>query len=56
MCRVFISVVNLHVLDRRVLHIYIIEVGQACVCVGGGGGIEIHFRESRDAKLFDYDR
>ena len=40
MCRVFISVVNLHVLDRRVLHIYIIEVGQACVCVcvGGEGG------------------
>ena len=28
-----------------------------CVCVGGGGGrIEIHFRESREAKLFDYDR
>ena len=22
----------------------------------GGGGIEIHFRESREAKLFDYDR
>ena len=49
-----------------ILHIYIIEVGEVCVCVcvcvcwgvggGGGGGIEIHFRESREAKLFDYDR
>ena len=27
-----------------------------CVGEGGGGGIEIHFRESREAKLFDYDR
>ena len=35
---------------------------RVCVCRGGGGGggvgwgIEIHFRESREAKLFDYDR
>ena len=63
MCRIFISVLNLHVLDPRLYYTSISSRLEKCVCVcvcvlggGGGGGIEIHFRESREAKLFDYDR
>ena len=65
-CRIFISVLNLHVLDPRLYYTSISSRLEKCVCVcvcvcvggwgGGGGGIEIHFRESREAKLFDYDR
>lgn len=52
-CLLFISVLNLHVLDREVLHMYIIQVGEVCVCRGWGEGvIEIHFRESREAKFY----
>ena len=39
-----------------ITHLYHRGWTSVCVCVGGGGGIEIHFRESREAKLFDYDR
>lgn len=39
-----------------ITHLYHRGWTSVSVCVGGGGGIEIHFRESREAKLFDYDR